>query len=248
MTDTPRPKLTLKLAPAKTAVIKEKLSLVLGNSSDKVKSDKLEPGGAKTKGASNGKKAKSSKEAPKSPSKGKKAKEAASKGAPFTAKKAKPKPPPQKRKPKKELIMPIAEYEQILGFMERHYPLCFSGKTPKPLAIGLHQELTALGPDFKAKEEEPLPEALCSARKLRHFLKVYTRKKLYLEALVPGAERVNLAGETTDIVTEEQVMGKKVKAKPKVQEKSVKKEEEVKVEDKANAPDKTDLPSAPGLK
>jgi sRNA-binding protein len=81
---------------------------------------------------------------------------------------------------------------KVFNQLSRKFPDVFSA-TPKPLAIGIKDEL------FAAIEELGL-----SKTNLRIFLNIYCRSKDYREARIVNAERVNLKGEVAGLVTEKE--------------------------------------------
>jgi len=81
---------------------------------------------------------------------------------------------------------------RVLDYLRVKYPDTFGFK-PKPLAIGIKDEL------FDVKEELKL-----SKTELRIFLGIYTHSKEYKEARIVGASRYNLKGEVTGLVTKDE--------------------------------------------
>lgn len=81
---------------------------------------------------------------------------------------------------------------KVFNQLSRKFPDVFSA-TPKPLAIGIKDEL------FAAIEELGL-----SKTNLRIFLNIYCRSKDYRAARIVNAERVNLKGEFAGLVTEKE--------------------------------------------
>lgn len=81
---------------------------------------------------------------------------------------------------------------KVFNQLSRKFPDVFSA-TPKPLAIGIKDEL------FAAIEELGL-----SKTNLRIFLNIYCRSKDYREARIVNAERINLKGEFAGLVTEKE--------------------------------------------
>lgn len=67
------------------------------------------------------------------------------------------------------------------------YPNTFNADAPKPLKIGIQEELVA---DEKV-----------SRGKIKRALATYVRNPRYLQSMVAGAQRVNLAGEDAGEVT-----------------------------------------------
>ena len=81
------------------------------------------------------------------------------------------------------------------------FPACFSRSAPKPLKIGLGEELLAL--------------ADLSRTQLRRALKVYTGAPAYRQALAQGGPRYGLDGQPTGEVTpEQQAFAKTPRPKP----------------------------------
>jgi len=81
------------------------------------------------------------------------------------------------------------------------FPACFSRSAPKPLKIGLGEELLAL--------------ADLSRTQLRRALKVYTSAPAYRQALKRGGPRYGLDGQPTGEVTpEQQAFAKTPRPKP----------------------------------
>lgn len=81
---------------------------------------------------------------------------------------------------------------KVFSVLRKRFPKTFF--EPKPLAIGIKDEL------FAAEEELGL-----SKTELRIFLNIYCRSKNYREARIVNAERVNLKGDVTGLVTEPEV-------------------------------------------
>ena len=77
------------------------------------------------------------------------------------------------------------------------YPNTFSLNEPKPLKIGIQEELVA---DEKV-----------SRGKIKRALATYVRNPRYLQSMVAGAHRVNLAGEEAGEVTAEDEQHAKAK-------------------------------------
>ena len=68
---------------------------------------------------------------------------------------------------------------------------CFT-MLKKPLALTIRAELIAAKPEYSKTE-------------IGKFLQIYCGEKTYKQALVFNAERVNLKGEVSSLVTEEQL-------------------------------------------
>lgn len=84
-------------------------------------------------------------------------------------------------------------YLEILKYLQMNYPKCFSIESPLPLAVGIHKQLLAL---------EDLP---FSKGKLRIAIKRYTQSKLYRSKITLGSDRVDLNGEITSKVLEQEI-------------------------------------------
>jgi hypothetical protein len=77
------------------------------------------------------------------------------------------------------------------------FPACFSRSAPKPLKIGLGEELLALAGVHPALAD-------LSRTQIRRALKVYTGSPAYRKALAKGGPRYDLAGQPTGEVTPDQ--------------------------------------------
>ncbi|MBS1223214.1 MAG: Fertility inhibition FinO-like protein [Proteobacteria bacterium] len=75
------------------------------------------------------------------------------------------------------------------------FPACFDRQAPKPLKIGLGEELLALAGVHPALAD-------LSRTQLRRALKVYTGAPAYRKALARGGPRYGLDGQPTGEVTE----------------------------------------------
>ena len=85
-------------------------------------------------------------------------------------------------------------YLKVLRHMQEKYPHCFS-KTPKPLAIGILKNVLADRVELEITRGQ-----------LQQFFHRYSGKDQYKEALVVGAERVDLEGNVRSTVTEKEVV------------------------------------------
>ena len=83
---------------------------------------------------------------------------------------------------------------RVLNILIDKYPKTF-GYKPKPLAVGIGKELFAIAKELGL-----------SKRELNIFFIFYCRSKEYKEKLILNAERINLKGEVTGVVTEQQVI------------------------------------------
>jgi sRNA-binding protein len=77
------------------------------------------------------------------------------------------------------------------------FPACFSRSAPKPLKIGLGEEVIALAGVHPALAD-------LSRTQLRRALKVYTGAAAYRRALAKGGPRYGLDGQPAGAVTPEQ--------------------------------------------
>ncbi|MBV5311141.1 ProQ/FinO family protein, partial [Chromatium okenii] len=67
------------------------------------------------------------------------------------------------------------------------YPDCFNLSKPRPLKVGIRQDLLAAGHDLKT---------------LRCVIGAYCRRRAYLKAMQTGAMRIDLQGQPAGEVTE----------------------------------------------
>lgn len=81
-----------------------------------------------------------------------------------------------------------------LELLITHWPAAFSLDAPRPLAIGTAELIAA---DICAR-------GITGAGKIRAAVAMYTRRAIYLKALIEGGARYNLAGEPVEEVTPEQ--------------------------------------------
>lgn len=85
----------------------------------------------------------------------------------------------------------------LLDRLCQAFPACFNRKAPKPLKIGLGEEVMALAGVHPALAD-------LSRTQLRRALKVYTGAPAYRKALVRGGPRYDLDGQPAGEVTPEQ--------------------------------------------
>ena len=91
---------------------------------------------------------------------------------------------------KKWLLKPEI-YKKMIKEFRADFPNCFT--TPKkPLALTIRAELIAAKPEYSKTE-------------IGKFLQIYCMEKAYKQSLVLDAQRVNLNGEISSLVTEEQL-------------------------------------------
>ena len=100
-------------------------------------------------------------------------------------------------KAKKQSLINNEDYSAILAYMQEHFPQCFAGKDILPLALGIHNQIFALG---------DLPFSL---RKIRQFLQKYTHSKEYRKTLIAGNDRYDLHGRPTSKILEDEVYTRK---------------------------------------
>lgn len=81
-----------------------------------------------------------------------------------------------------------------LELLVTHWPEAFSLDAPRPLATGTAELIAA---DICAR-------GITGAGKIRSAVAMYTRRAIYLKALIAGGARYNLAGEPVGEVTPEQ--------------------------------------------
>lgn len=81
-----------------------------------------------------------------------------------------------------------------LELLITHWPAAFSLDAPRPLAIGTAELIAA---DMCAR-------GITGGGKIRAAVAMYTRRAIYLKALIAGGARYNLAGEPVGEVTPEQ--------------------------------------------
>lgn len=87
---------------------------------------------------------------------------------------------------------------KVLNVLISKYPKTFSYK-PKPLAIGIFNELFAVSEELGLSKTE-----------LRTFFSFYCSSREYRANLMLNAERFNLKGEVSGLVTEEQTIKPKI--------------------------------------
>jgi sRNA-binding protein len=103
------------------------------------------------------------------------------------------KPKQERIKPPRKQMLSFELYIKVLRHMQDKYPKCFS-KTPKPLAIGILKDVRG---ECQALE--------ITRGQLQQFFNRYCKKNQYKQALVFGAERVDLEGNVRSTVTEKEV-------------------------------------------
>jgi sRNA-binding protein len=92
--------------------------------------------------------------------------------------------------------MPL-DVNPIIDRLCEIYPAVFNRQTPKPLKVGIGQELLALAITHPALSD-------LTRRSLRQALAAYTRAFRYRKALAAGGPRYDLAGQPAGEVTPEQ--------------------------------------------
>jgi len=100
------------------------------------------------------------------------------------------------------------EINPILDRLCAAFPAGFSRTAPKPLKIGLGEELLALAGVHPALAD-------LSRTQLRRALKVYTGALAYRKALVNGGPRYDLAGQPAgEVTSEQQAAARRPRPKP----------------------------------
>ena len=95
---------------------------------------------------------------------------------------------------KKPPLISEEDYQEILLYMQEHYPKCFPALEPfVPLAVGIHHQLLATN-------NCPFPNG-----KIRKFFGRYTRSRNYRKYLVIARDRFDLNGIPTSKILEEEV-------------------------------------------
>jgi sRNA-binding protein len=98
-----------------------------------------------------------------------------------------------KKEPPRKQVLSFELYIKVLRHMQGKYPKCFS-KPPKPLAIGILKDVLAERIELEITRGQ-----------LQQFFHRYCGKDQYKQALVVGAERVDLEGNVRSTVTEKEV-------------------------------------------
>lgn len=87
--------------------------------------------------------------------------------------------------------------QAAVALLVGEYPAAFSSDEPKPLKIGIQEDLVS--------------EEKVSRGKIKRALATYVRNPRYLQSLVEGADRVDLQGESAGKVTAEEEAHAKAK-------------------------------------
>ena len=90
-----------------------------------------------------------------------------------------------------------SEINPVLDQLCQAFPACFNRTVPKPLKIGLGEEVMALAGMHPALAD-------LSRTQLRRALKVYTGASAYRKALARGGPRYDLDGQPAGEVTPDQ--------------------------------------------
>lgn len=101
---------------------------------------------------------------------------------------------PVHKKVGKKILAPH-KYKTIMAFLKETYPKCFT-YPPVPLKLYIHKELLELHPEKFSKTD------------IRKFLIAYCNSKAYRQVHTAGASRIDLQGNVSSIITEEQVQNK----------------------------------------
>jgi ProP effector len=81
-------------------------------------------------------------------------------------------------------------FNEVVGVICQRFPATFFIHKPKPLKIGIYDDLLAVG--------------VLDEKGLSAFLRAYCKLGRYLAVVVPGAQRVDLDGNPTGEVTAEE--------------------------------------------
>ena len=106
----------------------------------------------------------------------------------------------QKTAKQQRQVAKFKKYHELLPYLQKQYPKCFPS-SPIPLAIGIHTQLLD-------REREKLPET-----DIKLFLSVYANTAKYNESMLEGTSRVDLDGNATDELTQEDAACAKGKLK-----------------------------------
>lgn len=87
--------------------------------------------------------------------------------------------------------------QAAVALLVNEYPETFSSEEPKPLKIGIQEDLVS--------------EEKVSRGKIKRALATYVRNPRYLQSLVEGADRVDLKGESAGKVSAEEEVHAKAK-------------------------------------
>lgn len=120
---------------------------------------------------------------------------------PKPAHKPRPKPKPKAKAKAKPLSPRVVRTRrkqrglQVEDMLHERFPAAFPGRhlAAPPLAIGIHAKLRELDP------------AAFPHRALSRFMRYWTGRRVYLEALAAGAQRVNLDGSLAGSPTPEEM-------------------------------------------
>ena len=113
--------------------------------------------------------------------------------------------PVQKKRP----LLSKEEFQNHLEYFQGKYPKCFSDTAPLPLKVGIHEDLFERESGIRSKMA------------IRRFLKCYVSRNIYRKSLSVNADRVDLDGNVSSQILEEEVNRKKwkeLKAKKKLEQ------------------------------
>ncbi len=94
---------------------------------------------------------------------------------------------------------------ELLASLIEQFPVCFDMAHPRPLKVGIHHDLLALG--FPAADAKPSG--------VRRVLARYCNRPRYRNAVRAGAVRVDLHGQPAGVVTEQELVQAQKEATPR---------------------------------
>lgn len=99
------------------------------------------------------------------------------------------------------------DYKSIIAQLMKAFPQCFHLEKPKPLKIGIFNEIRA------TFEQTPEQWADVSLLQIRKALYVYTHRYVYQKALATGGQRYDLQGQPAGAITaeEQQIAAERLK-------------------------------------
>lgn len=98
--------------------------------------------------------------------------------------------------------------EEILSILQQRFPQAFAIEPVRPLKINIHLDLRAACPDL-------------SNRMIARALKLYAKTEVYRQALIEGAERIDLNGQASGVVAAEHVHSNRAVDRPIIIENQV---------------------------
>ncbi|MHA7880396.1 MAG: ProQ/FINO family protein [Saccharospirillum sp.] len=101
-----------------------------------------------------------------------------------------PEKAPAPRKSEAQRKKELEANRKALDELCEHFPEVFNPRQPKPLKIGIHEDIAATGKLSKTR--------------VRRALNVYVRLRSYYRCMVEGADRVGLDGQASGLVSAEE--------------------------------------------